>query len=78
MVSIRTENGGYEITKDVGYQNAPLIAAAPELLAALRACSKYLELAFSAEGDVFGVHHNAATDAISTAQVAINKAMGKS
>lgn len=36
LVSIRTKNGAYEITKDVGYQNARLIAAAPDLLAALK------------------------------------------
>ena len=35
LVSVRTENGGYLICSDAGYQNAPLIAAAPELLAAV-------------------------------------------
>ena len=37
LVSVRTENGGYLICSDAGYQNAPLIAAAPDLLAALEA-----------------------------------------
>ena len=32
LVSVRTENGGYLICSDAGYQNAPLIAAAPDLL----------------------------------------------
>lgn len=32
LVSVRTENGGYLICSDAGYQNARLIAAAPDLL----------------------------------------------
>jgi len=43
LVSIRTENGGYLICSDAGYQNAPLIAAAPDLLAALQELIEFAE-----------------------------------
>ena len=35
-VEIRTTNGAYLICSDAGYQNAPLIAAAPAMYEALR------------------------------------------
>ncbi len=37
LVSIRTKNGAYEIVKGVAYENARLIAAAPEMLEAVTA-----------------------------------------
>ena len=54
--------------------NAHLIAAAPELLKALKEAAKFLEMAFNHDGDVFGIDHNDATDALSAAYVAMFKA----
>lgn len=42
-----------------------------EMLAALKALVPYMEMAFNAEGDTFGVHHNNATDALSAAEIII-------
>ncbi len=36
LVQVRTANGGYLICSDAGYQNAPLIAAAPAMYEALK------------------------------------------
>lgn len=41
------------------------------LLAALEKCVAALNVAFNYDGDVFGVHHNDTTDAISEAESAI-------
>ena len=76
LVSIRTVNGGYEITKDVGYQNASLIAAAPDLLAALESCVRSINMMprtkqaedIQAECGMFS--------AVSSARAAIAKAEG--
>lgn len=49
--------------------NARLIAAAPALLAALRDCVQFLEIAWDrCEGDFLGIHHNAGTDALDNAR----------
>lgn len=59
--------------------NARLIAAAPELLAALKACRAALDAVIeNNDGDVFGTHHNAAMDAILAADKSIAKAEGRS
>ena len=58
-----------------GQANARLMAAAPELLAALRACLASLNVAFNADvGDIFGVDHNDAVDAMQMAEQAIAEA----
>lgn len=54
--------------------NARLISAAPDLLKALKETAKFLEMAFNHDGDVFGIDHNDATDALSAAYVAMFKA----
>jgi len=54
--------------------NAHLIDAAPDLLEALQRALVALNVAFTAEEDPFGVHHNDAVDAVSMAEVAIAKA----
>lgn len=51
--------------------NASLIAAAPELLAALQAVLPVLDCAFEYEGDVFGILHNDAVDARQLIRTAI-------
>lgn len=52
-----------------------LIASAPELMASLQAIIPCMEKAFDFnDGDVFGVLHNEAVDALSSAQQAIAKA----
>lgn len=58
--------------------NAALIAAAPELLAALRALLPVIDKAWEYDGDVFGMLHNAAVDADAAARAAIAKAEGRS
>ena len=40
-VEIRTTNGAYLICSDAGYQNAPLIAAAPAMYEALKTAMAY-------------------------------------
>lgn len=57
--------------------NARLIAAAPELLEALKECARLLNVAFDFEGDVFRKEHNNSVDAICAARAAIAKATGK-
>lgn len=57
--------------------NAQLITAAPELLAALKALVPFMEMAFAAEGDTFGVRHNDANDALFAAESAIADAEGR-
>ena len=48
-----------------------------ELVAALRGCLKALDVAFDrSDGDLFGAHHNDATDAMLAAAAAIAKATG--
>lgn len=47
-----------------------------ELLVALEAAAAALNVAFDAEGDTFGVHHNDANDALRVAEVLIAKAKG--
>ena len=56
--------------------NARLIAAAPELLEALRACEISLDVAWEYDGDVFRKHYNDATNASAMARAAISKAEG--
>lgn len=49
-----------------------------QLLEALRACLEALTIAFEFDGgDVFGIHHNAAIDAVIAAERAIAKATSK-
>jgi hypothetical protein len=48
--------------------------AMPDLLKALQGTLAALNVAFSAEEDPFGVHHNDAQDAVSAAESAIRKA----
>ena len=50
--------------------------AVPEMLKALSACLEALNVAFQADENPFGVHHNAAADAVDAAEVAIAKATG--
>ena len=57
--------------------DAQLMAAAPELLAALKALVPFMEMAFAAEGDTFGVRHNDANDALFAAESAIADAEGR-
>lgn len=47
-----------------------------EMRAALEACAKALDAAFNSavDGDIFGVHHNAACDAYDAARAALAKA----
>lgn len=42
-IEIRGFNGAYKIASDVGWKDASLIAAAPELLEALEECANLLE-----------------------------------
>jgi hypothetical protein len=56
--------------------NAALIAAAPDLLAALRRVLPLLDMAFDHDGDVFRRKHNKAVDAAAVARAAIAKAQG--
>lgn len=58
--------------------DARLIAAAPDLLAALEGCLRGLYIAMDrAEGDCFGVAHNDVMDTIDSARAAIAKAKGE-
>jgi hypothetical protein len=54
--------------------NARLIAAAPELLAALQALIPVLDKLWEYDGDVMGMLHNRAADADDAARAAIAKA----
>lgn len=69
----------YPIIAEIAYPaiDGPLITAAPDLLAALRACVRFLDMAFErSDGDLFGADHNAACNAFDAAQSAIEKATG--
>lgn len=57
--------------------NAALIAAAPDLLEALKALIPFMNMAFAAEGDTFGFHRNDANDALISAERTIAKAEGR-
>lgn len=46
------------------------------LLESLKSTSKYLEIAFGAEGDTFGIDHNGATDALGEAEALITEVEG--
>ena len=52
-------------------------AAAPEMLKALKGLTLFMDMAFTAEGDTFGFHHNDATDALISAKRAIAKVEGR-
>lgn len=57
--------------------NAHLLAAAPDLLAALQGCLAALNVAIErSEGDTFGIGHNDAMDAMDAAERGIAKAKG--
>jgi hypothetical protein len=56
--------------------NARLIAAAPDLLEALKDLMPILDKAWDYDGDVFGRLHNDAVDAGQNARAAIAKATG--
>ena len=53
-----------------------LIAAAPEMLSALKAVLPILDRAFEYDGNVFGIKHNDAVDADELIRAAISKAEG--
>ena len=64
-------NGNHEQAE----ANAKLIAAAPDLLAAAVDLLAMLNIAFErCDGDLMGIHHNAAIDAMSNASKVIAKA----
>lgn len=54
-----------------------LIAAAPDMLAALKAAIPILDRAFEYDGNVFGIKHNDAVDADELIRAAIAKAEGE-
>lgn len=57
--------------------NARLIAAAPELLAALAECVRTLDIAWDrCAGDLLGEHHNAGTDALEKARALVSQLKG--
>jgi hypothetical protein len=74
---ICTVRHGY-VSRETYHANARLIAAAPELVSALISARDALEAAFNskADGDVFGIRHNDAVDALAAARAAIAKATG--
>ena len=52
-----------QFAEAVSKQNRYLSELNQELITALRACHASLNVAFDYDGDVFGIHHNAAVDA---------------
>ncbi len=62
---------------DVSDVDARLIAAAPDLLEALKDLLPILDKAWDYDGDVFGRLHNDAVDAWRQARAAIAKATGE-
>ena len=58
--------------------NAHLIAAAPAMYAALKACLESLRVAMRFDdGDVFGVDHNDTVDAMGLAETTLAQAEGR-
>lgn len=56
---------------DTNEANARLIAAAPAMLQTLKDMCRFMDMAFNAEGDTFGMDHNDATDALISAEAII-------
>ena len=48
------------------------------LLEALKALAPHMEIAFDAEGDTFGIHHNDANDALIQASAVVARVEGRS
>ena len=63
LVQVRTANGGYLICSDAGYQNAPIIAAAPAMYEALGNLLKMVE-----DGDYTTIELNEARAALAQAE----------
>jgi hypothetical protein len=68
------EQTGRSVAVAYDEKDTALLAAAPELLAALQECKRLLAVVWEYDGDVFGVHHNSAVDAENLIDAAINKA----
>lgn len=71
-------SGGAESEEeyDQGAIDFKLIAAAPDMLAALLDLIPLIDMAFEYEGDVFGTRHNHAVDVLQLAVAMVNKATG--
>ena len=65
-----------KLTDEGNAANAKLIAAAPDMLAALLDLVPLIDIAFEYEGDVFGTRHNHAVDVVQIAVAVVNKATG--
>jgi hypothetical protein len=55
-------------------KNHKAISLLPDMLKALKEVGPLIEMAFKAEGDVFGVHHNNAVDTMNRVQNLVNSA----
>lgn len=55
---------------------AAMLASSLDMLNAIRRAIPTIERAFDFDGDVFGKHHNAATDALMACRAALKKAEG--
>ena len=77
-VEIRTTNGSYLICSDAGYQNAPLIAAAPAMYEALKGCLRVTE-AWKSQAEMNGdtVEIEAAVMEIRRIKAALAQAEGR-
>ena len=62
---------------DESSANARLIAASPELLAALKETLELIDLAFMRNDNPFGIDHNRAMDGVRAGNAASAKAEGK-
>lgn len=80
LEELRAERRADYIAEAVAEANAHLnnvgLPNYSELVDALRDAAEMLDAALGAEGDVFGVLHNDATDALAAARAALGKVAG--